>query len=368
MICIVAYYFGPKLGVGNFIENLLPKLLEESSSSILLICNQNVLDSLTLPENRTYRIVNSKFLNNGAISALFYMFFVLPFILLRHKVRVLFLPCNPVVGFYINCKIISVIHDINEYEIKNKYGVLKTIFRKKIYIQRSLKLSHKVVVISNYVKNQIQRHLNISQEVLRKIVVIHNGVRVEETPTSKLGNYENYFLYVGRIDPNSKNLAFMRDFFLKIITFPQFADYKLLLVGGINSSSSGEAVKFLEETKTLTSVEYLGFVADDYLMDLYSNAKALLLMSKHEGFGLPLMEAYGRGCNVIRHSENAAFNEIAGGLDFSVSDDCEINLSFVQNLYDFLLKEKDLKAHARKYSWNVTSQKYIEEINSLIVS
>ncbi len=368
MICIVAYYFGPKLGVGNFIENLLPKLLEESSSNKLLICNQNVLESLTLPENKTYRIVNSKFLNNGAISALFYMFFVLPFILLRHKVKVLFLPCNPVVGFYINCKIISVIHDINEYEIKNKYGVLKTIFRKKIYIQRSLKLSHKVVVISNYVKNQIQRHLNIPQEVLRKIIVIHNGVKVEQTSTSEPANYENFFLYVGRIDPNSKNLVFMRDFFLKITSFPQFTNYKLLLVGGINSSSSGEAVKFLEETKRFPSVEYLGFVSDELLMVLYSNAKALILMSKHEGFGLPLMEAYARGCNVIRHSENAAFNEIAGGLDFSVSDNCEINLPFAHTLYEFLLKEKDLKSHARKYSWGVTSKKYIDEINSLIVS
>jgi len=46
-------------------------------------------------------------------------------------------------------------------------------------------------------------------------------------------------------------------------------------------------------------LEGLGFVADKKLNSLYQNTRRVVLPSKYEGFGLPVMEAFERGLKVI---------------------------------------------------------------------
>ncbi|WNZ54758.1 glycosyltransferase family 1 protein [Microbulbifer sp. MKSA007] len=58
-------------------------------------------------------------------------------------------------------------------------------------------------------------------------------------------------------------------------------------------------------------VEILGYVEDAQLPDLYSNARALLIPSLYEGFGLPIVEAFSQGTPVLT-SNCGAMKEVAG--------------------------------------------------------
>jgi glycosyltransferase involved in cell wall biosynthesis len=54
-----------------------------------------------------------------------------------------------------------------------------------------------------------------------------------------------------------------------------------------------------------------GYVSNELLSDLYSAADLYLAPSRHEGFGLPILEAFRCGCPVIC-SAGGAFPEVAG--------------------------------------------------------
>ena len=61
------------------------------------------------------------------------------------------------------------------------------------------------------------------------------------------------------------------------------------------------------------TVQFTGSVEDDRLSELYGEADALLQPSYHEGFGLPVPEAYAHGCHVITY-DNSNLPDVAGGL------------------------------------------------------
>jgi alpha-1,3-rhamnosyl/mannosyltransferase len=56
---------------------------------------------------------------------------------------------------------------------------------------------------------------------------------------------------------------------------------------------------------------YTGFVSDQELTALYQCASLYLAPSRHEGFGIPLLEAWACGCPVVC-SSGGALPEVAG--------------------------------------------------------
>jgi glycosyltransferase involved in cell wall biosynthesis len=69
----------------------------------------------------------------------------------------------------------------------------------------------------------------------------------------------------------------------------------------------------IEEHRLNDSVQFVGMVEDDRLSDLYGEADALLQPSYHEGFCLPVPEAYAHCCHVITY-DNTNLPDVAGGL------------------------------------------------------
>jgi glycosyltransferase involved in cell wall biosynthesis len=58
-------------------------------------------------------------------------------------------------------------------------------------------------------------------------------------------------------------------------------------------------------------VKRLGYVTDDELAALHRAARALLLVSRYEGFGLPVVEAMASGCPVVT-TNGGSLGEVAG--------------------------------------------------------
>jgi alpha-1,3-rhamnosyl/mannosyltransferase len=66
------------------------------------------------------------------------------------------------------------------------------------------------------------------------------------------------------------------------------------------------------EERALGDTVFTGFVSDQELTALYQCASLYLAPSKHEGFGIPLLEAWACDCPVVC-STGGALPEVAGG-------------------------------------------------------
>ena len=104
----------------------------------------------------------------------------------------------------------------------------------------------------------------------------------------------------------------------------------------------------------------LGFVGEDDLATLYRSARALVVPSLYEGFGLPVLEAMRLGTPVIC-ARAASLSEVAGdaALYVSPTDERQLALAIVQ-----LMTNDDLHAslqragieRAKQFSWDETAR------------
>ena len=111
-----------------------------------------------------------------------------------------------------------------------------------------------------------------------------------------------YFLFVSTIRAK-KNIDLMLDAFAK----PELKDVGLILAGRIDDP------RFVEKAKAqgLGNVHFTGYLPDGALNALHAHAQAFLYVSKNEGFGLPILEAFNSGTPLIA-SRMGSIPEVAG--------------------------------------------------------
>lgn len=115
------------------------------------------------------------------------------------------------------------------------------------------------------------------------------------------------WLCVGSVEPR-KNHATLLEAYHR---YRRSTDHPrpLWVVGGRGWAS--DEIHGMLAARTHEGVSYLGYAADDALLDLYRRAFAVVQPSWHEGFGLPVVEAMGFGCPLVC-SDIPSHREIAG--------------------------------------------------------
>lgn len=363
-ITIVACYFGPKLGVGVFAEKLLLHLcplLLENGYKVCLITNSNVLANSPQIKIDGIDVVCPKELEKSVSSKIYFLHRFSKTVYVRKAKYVLFL-ADSVIGDNIH-NAVSIVHDINEFDIRNKFGIIRTWFRKKMIIS-VIDRACKIIAISGFVKDQILKYFPCKQFEDR-LYVIHNGIDLPEVSATEVGEDVKipYFLIVGRIDPKGKKLYESLQIYQAYKA--KNPEFKLKIVGGINEFCSKEASAFLTAIEKIENVEYLGYVDDTYLDNLYRNAFATIFYSEFEGFGFPLLEAFLRGCPVVTNSKNLVNNELAQGYDIKIDESDLDNQEMICWKID-LIKQMDresLKKVAGNYTWDKTAKLYFDILN-----
>ncbi|OUY06685.1 glycosyltransferase family 4 protein [Acinetobacter populi] len=154
------------------------------------------------------------------------------------------------------------------------------------------KLAHKVkhiITISEFSKNKIIEHLNISEE---QVSVIYNGVDLVERnfndqEENKFLNLPPYILSVGSLEPR-KNLLRLISAFIQYKKETK-SEIQLVIVGKKGVSRVFSDVGFNEiDTEDII---FTGHVSDSELRHLYKSALGFCYPSLYEGFGLPPLEA-----------------------------------------------------------------------------
>ncbi len=153
----------------------------------------------------------------------------------------------------------------------------------------ALRRSDRVVCISEATRQEM---LDAAPDLERRATVIHHGVAPLSPAPVAPGDDRPYFLFVGA-RAGKKNC----DVVMKALArSPRLRDFALVCVGGgafMPEDLAGFAALGLSDrVRQLTA-------SDAELAGLYEHAAALCYPSRHEGFGMPLLEAMIHDCPVI---------------------------------------------------------------------
>lgn len=170
----------------------------------------------------------------------------------------------------------------------------------------------------------------------------------------KLGIESNYVLSVGTIQPRKNYINSIRAF----AEFKKFhPNYQYVIVG----KKGWLYDKIYSEVESLgleDSVIFAGFVENDELIQLYKNTKVLLNVSSFEGFGLPLIEAYYHGAQIVA-SEILIFEEVMKGKAVFVNPEKPNNISDGLN-EAIKLTSKPSKELLDQYNWEKVADRLKE--------
>ncbi|RJR30227.1 glycosyltransferase family 1 protein [Candidatus Microgenomates bacterium] len=182
---------------------------------------------------------------------------------------------------------------------------------------------------------------------------------------------EKYVLYVGDANWN-KNI-------LNVVKACEQAEVALVLVSNALSKTVTVNHPELREARLAQQILVknaqflvLSKVAVEDLAALYQLAQVLLLPSRYEGFGLPVVEAFASGCPVIC-SKNGSLAEVAGkGAYFIDSDDGAAISAAVKKFYtDSQVRQKYRKLgyqEVKRFSWESTALKTFDVYKQIKLS
>lgn len=175
---------------------------------------------------------------------------------------------------------VVVIHDVAALRHPEWYGRAYVTWQRALLpaIARRARL---VITVSEFSRREIEEVLGVRAEV------IPNGVDERFEPLAETGDY---VLAVGtRIA--RKNLKALE------------ATAKALQNAGIELVAAGSARSYMQQEKA--AIKQLGYVPDAELPALYAKARAVVMPSLYEGFGLPCLEAMASGTPVVAANRGA---------------------------------------------------------------
>ncbi|MGQ0802407.1 MAG: glycosyltransferase family 4 protein [Actinomycetota bacterium] len=214
-----------------------------------------------------------------------------------------------------------------------------------------------VITVSRAAADEIDEYTDIPPDRVR---VVPNGVDLTEASAEEVASARTafglddrpYVLWLGSLEPR-KNVGLLVEAFARWVAMH---DVPHLLVLAGPAGWLDEDVAVLGPARRLGErVRTIGRVGDDHLRGLYRGADLFALPSRHEGFGIPVLEAMAQGTPVAC-SDIAALREVAGdGARFVAADDPDAWAAVL----DELLHDQDARAllaaagrrRAGEFSW-----------------
>jgi glycosyltransferase involved in cell wall biosynthesis len=232
----------------------------------------------------------------------------------------------------------------------------------RIMMPRFLKSTEGIIAVSNSTKRDAEYFYKVSSG---KVHVVYPGVGSQFKPVldqNKLAyirqNYglpERYILYVGSIEPR-KNLIRLFEAFGQV----NQTDIRLVIAG----RKGWRYPAIFEQLGRLgleEKVIFTGFVPDDDLPALYSNAVAFVFPSLYEGFGLPILEAMACGAPVVS-SNTSSLPEAAGEAAILIApQDVQSWVDAINNISRNPQLREELRQkgfrRVKDFSWDLAAEK-----------
>lgn len=312
-------------------------------------------------------IIKPNFLNN-ILLRIFWMQFVLPFELKLIKAEQLFSPMNigPIFLKLFNIKLSLALHSNLPWVYFSKMpgNYIRNILTKLI-MEASVKVCDKLIVDSEFAKNEIVELLNIKKN---KIFPIYLGVDKKYLSEGndhfiKNFNYKDYFISVLSCVRYHNIINLLKGF--RLLKLEHNINLRFILVLQILDKNYYEDLKkFVFKNFKNNEVIFLHDLENKYLVNLYKNAKFYIFSSYCEVFGLTSLEAMAQGCPVLLSNRSALPEINSNAADyFNPDDENEIRDVINRILNDSVHREEIVQRanrHFKKFTWNKTVNETIK--------
>ncbi|MDR1226010.1 MAG: glycosyltransferase family 4 protein [Prevotellaceae bacterium] len=162
-----------------------------------------------------------------------------------------------------------------------------------------IRMCNQIIIVSPYVKDLISQMHFLGRKKINYIEIAFDHTKVHQA--SKAAT--NDFLFVGTVEQRKGVDAIIEAvFLLKQENIP----VNVNIIGNILHDSYYQAlINKINEYKLSQQIRLLGRVSDDELQSCYSSSRAFLFPSRHEGYGMVLIEAMSYGLPVIAFNNSA---------------------------------------------------------------
>ena len=235
----------------------------------------------------------------------------------------------------------------------------------KLVISHAIKKAKKIITVSEFTKNDILKHYNVSQNKIAVTYeasdeIMNTGAGLNDSDIlKKYDIIKPYILYVGNAYPH-KNLEAL------VLSYGEIKDKNLQLVLVGKEDFFYKKIKDLAKEKNII---FTDFVPDGELDAIYKNSLFYIFPSLYEGFGLPPIEAMKRSVPVAS-SDHPCMREILGenAYFFDAGKKENITKAIMEFSADEKLREKlAAKGHewAGKYNWKKMAEETLSEYKIL---
>ena len=359
---------GTNLGSGtktyniNFLKQLLK--YDQRDKIYIFLCGDYIknISIKNIPKNILLK-KKSNFLKIYFIKII-WMQFIFPFELILLNVDKVFSPMNycPVFCRIMKIKIILCIHTNLPWIYFNKMpgSKIKNFFIKK-FMEISIKYCDKLIVNSNFAKNEIINCLNLRD---KKIEVVYLGADNDdkfekiENKSIKNFNYESqYILCVSSCVRYHNFITILESF--KNISYKNKKNIKLVIVSQIlDKKYFSEIEEYISKNFNNNEIIIFENLDKENLKKFYKNALFYVFSSYCEVFGLTTLEAMSNNCPVLV-SRSSALVEINNDSALYFHPDNQNDITEkMSNLIDNINLRQSLinkgTNHVKKFKWSKT--------------
>ena len=363
MKTVISGYIGKKItGIGRNLICLLENAT--SDNEYVIYTNEDMKEEFRFTNPhvtvKTYPVTKMSSLKN-----LLWTTFVFPGVVKKEKADLALIP-NFTLLLFKHRPTVVIIHDLIEFNVKNKFSPKKMFYRTKIADPLMVKRSDKIITVSENSKRDIIKFLKAPEG---KITVIYNGVdqekfhRMNEAKAEGIlkskGWPTDFILYAGTIDHPGKNAIAVVKAFEEL---KKNDKYKGSCVLAGMPGSGFECVKeYIDNSKYKDQIFITGFVSDEELIALYSRCDTFVFVSLYEGFGIPPLEALSCGAKVVV-SNSSSLPEVVG--DVGITVDPTNQTAVTEAVYESLILDANdeykerVKKHLKNYDWKELSVEF----------
>ncbi|HEY8108717.1 MAG TPA: glycosyltransferase family 1 protein [Patescibacteria group bacterium] len=288
----------------------------------------------------------------------------------KNPVDALFVPSHTVPPVHPKRTVVTV-HDIGFKRFRKNYG-----FYHYLSLALGTKLSVRwagtVVTPSRAVALEVGKEYDVPAN---KMQVVPNGfdpspyrkltARDVAAVMKKYRTKDPYLVFVGRLEAR-KNVVALVEAFYRLRDSGLFGG-QLVLVG--NPGVGYEDIRrMIGKRPSPEYVVHTGYVHDTERFALLKGARALVFPSLHEGFGIPILEAFAADTPVVTAGRGAT-KEVAGGAAVLVDPEsvASIHQGMERVLVDEALVGKLTAAgreRTKQFGWNKTAREILKALTA----
>lgn len=267
-----------------------------------------------------------------------------------------------------DCPVVATLHDA--LPISHPEWASPKLRKLKNWLQaRAARKAQHVITGSHYSIRELVEHFGVDE---KRISVVHHGAApqfFEQPPVAERdvtlalhGLREGYFLFVGTLQPR-KNVERLLEAYLTLP--PVLRAARQLVIVGQPGWRSEQLVRRIKDAQQRgENVVWLDQLTDArHLRHLYAGAGAFIFPSLHEGFGLPLVEAFAAGVPVAC-SNTTSLPEVANGaaLEFDPLSAGDIAAAMTTLARDDIVRARCIAAGQRRaleLTWDAAARRSV---------